>query len=76
LLVFHIHLEVTDQNDAAVCPEALLTPAEFARFHIALHDIHAVLLVEGDTRHLVAADHVVLANEPALTCIHMHEYSR
>ncbi len=48
LLVFHVDIKVADQDDAAVRADALLATAELAGLHVALHDVHAVLLVEGD----------------------------
>jgi hypothetical protein len=66
LLVLHVHVEVADQHDGAVGADALLATAELAGLHVALHDVDAVLLVEGDARDLVEADHVVLADQPAL----------
>ena len=43
-----------------------LPAAELAGLHVALHDVDAVLLVEGDAGDLVEADDVVLADQPAL----------
>ena len=76
LLVLHIHIEVTYQNDAAIGPNALLAAAEFAGLHVALHDVHAVLLVEGDAADLVEANHVVLADKPSLAVGIVHEHPR
>ena len=53
-------------HDAAVGADALLAAAELAGLHVALHDVDAVLLVEGDAGDLVEADHVVLADQAAL----------
>ncbi len=66
LLVLHIHVEVADHHDRPVGADALLAPAEFPGFHVPLHDVDAVLLVEGDAGHFVEADHVVLAYQPTL----------
>ena len=60
----------------AVGADALLAAAELAGLHVALHDVHAVLLVEGDAGHLVEADHVVLADQAALAGGHVHEHLR
>src|SRR5947207_513099 len=64
LLMLDIDLKVSDHHDAAVGTNTLLTTAEFARLHVALHDVHTVLLVEGHTGDLVKTDHVILAYEP------------
>ena len=48
LLVLHIHFEVANHDDAAIGANALLSAAELAGLHVSLHDIHAILLVEGD----------------------------
>ena len=66
LLLLDVDVEVADHHDAAVGPDVLLAAAELARRHVAFHDVHAVLLIEGDAGDLVEADHVVLANQPAL----------
>ena len=42
--------------------------------HVPLHDVHAVLLVEGDAGDLVEADHVVLADQSALARGVVHEH--
>ena len=61
LLVLDVDVEVADHDDAAVGADALRAAAELARLHVALHDVDAVLLVEGDAGDLVEADDVVLA---------------
>ena len=66
LLVLHVHIEVADHDDAAVGPDTLLAAAEFPRLHVPLHDVDAVLLIEGDARDLVEADHIVLAHQAPL----------
>ena len=42
--------------------------------HVALHDVHAVLLVEGNAGNFVEAHHVVLADQPALAVGVVHEH--
>ena len=74
LLVLHVHVEVAHHHDAAVGPDALLAPAELSRLHVPLHDVDAVLLVEGNAGHLVEADHVVEADQTALTGGVIHEH--
>src|SRR5262249_19301770 len=66
LLVGHVHLEVADHYNAAVCPDALLAAAELAGLHVPLHYVHAVLLVEGNAAHFIEANHVVLAHQATL----------
>ena len=66
LLVLHIHIEVADHDDRAIGPDAFLAPAEFAGLHVTLHDVEAILLIEGDTRNFIKADHIVEADQPAL----------
>src|SRR5262249_18943356 len=67
LLVLHIHLEVANHNNTAIGADTLLSAAKLAGFHISLHDIHTVLLVEGHARDFVKADYVILADQSALT---------
>ena len=62
LLLVHVDVEVADHYKTALGADVLLAAAELAKGHVALHDIHAVFLIEGDTRDLVKADNVVLAN--------------
>ena len=44
--------------------------------HVALHDVDAVLLIEGNAGDLVEADHVVLADQTALPAGVVHEHLR
>ena len=74
LLLLDIDVEVADHDDAAVGADVLLAAAELARRHVALHDVDAVLLVEGDAGHLVEADDVVLADQAALAGRVVHEH--
>ena len=67
LLVLNVHLEIADQNDAAIGTDVLLAATELARLHVSLHDVHPVLLVERYSRHLIEADDIVLAHKPTLT---------
>src|SRR4051794_6203557 len=67
LLVLYVDVEVANHHDAAIRANAFLPAAELPRLHVALHDVHAIFLVEGDPGDLVEADDVVLADEPALT---------
>jgi hypothetical protein len=63
LLALHIGVEVADHLDAAIGPDALPSTTELARLHVPLHDVDAVLVVEGDARHLVEAHDIVLGDE-------------
>jgi len=67
LLLLDIHVEIADHDDASFGPDILLAAAKLAGRHVAFHDVDAVLLVEGDARHFIEADHVVLTYETALT---------
>ena len=53
-----------------------LPAAELAGLHVALHDVHAVLLVEGDAGDFVEADDVVLADQAALAVGIVDEHAR
>jgi len=74
LLLFHVNVEVPEHHDAPVGTNVLLTTAELARRHVALHDVDAVLLIEGDAGDLVEADDIVLADETALPGRVIHEH--
>ena len=60
LLVLYVHIEVSYHHHRSLGGDKIFTPAELAGFHVALHDVDAVLLVEGDAGNLVEADDVVL----------------
>ena len=74
LLLLDIDVEVADHDDAAFSADLILAAAELARRHVALHDVHAVLLIEGDAGDLVEAHDVVLADEAALAGGVVHEH--
>src|SRR5690606_30194433 len=63
---FDINVQVSQHHDAAVCADVVFAPAKLPGGHVPLHDVDAVLLVEGDARHLVEAHHVVLAHQTTL----------
>ena len=63
LLMLDVYIEVTHHHDATVGADGLLPPAELACLHVPLHNVHAVLLVERDPRHLIETDDVILTNQ-------------
>ena len=69
-----VDVEVADHDDPAVGTDRLLAPAELTGLHVALEDVDAFLLVEGDARDLVEADHVVLGDQAAPSGVHVHEH--
>ena len=74
LLLLDIDVEVADHDDAAFGADVLLAAAELTRGHVALHDVDAVLLVEGDAGDFIEADDVVLAYQTALAVRIVHEH--
>jgi hypothetical protein len=74
LLLLDIHIEIADHHYPTVSPDVLLAAAELASGHVALHDIHAVLLIERDAGNLVETDDIVLAHETTLSCGVVHEH--
>ena len=52
----------------------ILATAKLAGSHVALHDVHAVLLIEGDPRYFIEAHHVVLAHQATLSSGVVHEH--
>src|SRR5580700_8413935 len=56
LLMLHVHVEVTNHDDTAIGTNAFLAAAEFTRFHVALHNVYAIFLVEGDAGDFIEAD--------------------
>src|SRR5262245_13642741 len=67
LLLLDVYIEIADHHHAAFGANVFFPATELPRCHIALHDIDAVLLVEGDARDLIKANDVILADESALT---------
>ena len=76
LLLLHVNFIVAHQHDRPVGPDVLLASAELPGCHVPLHDVHTVLLVEGDAGDLVEADDVVLGDEPALASCIVDEHLR
>ncbi|MCY1459264.1 hypothetical protein D9M71_767240 [compost metagenome] len=66
LLVFNIHIEVSDKHHGAIGSNAFLPTAELAGLHVALHDVDPFLSIEGDPADLIKANHIVLAHQAAL----------
>ena len=62
LLMLDIHIEVANHHDAAIGTYALFPSAELTGLHVPLHDVHAILLVKGDSRDFIEADHIILAD--------------
>src|ERR1035441_5986574 len=76
LLMLDIDVEIPDQHNAAIGPDAFLASAKFAGLHVAFHNVDTVLLVEGDARDLVETDNVILTNKAALPCCVIHKHPR
>src|SRR5437868_15104477 len=75
LLVLHVNLKVSDHDHAAVRANAFLSAAKLAGFHVPLHDVHAVLLVEGYAGNFIEADDIVLADQAALAARVIDEHA-
>ena len=75
LLVFDIDVKVTHEHQATVRAYAFAAPAELSRLHVALHDVDAILLIEGDAGDFVEADDIVLGNQAALSRCVVHEHA-
>src|SRR5258705_1126679 len=76
LLVFDIDIEVSNHHDATVSANALFPSAELSRLHVALHDIDAVFLIEGNAGDFIEADHIVLTDQTPLPIAVVHEHAR
>src|ERR1039458_201151 len=74
LLLLDVNIEIADHHDPAVCPDILFAAAELAGGHVALHNIDAVLLIEGDAGDLVKADDIVLAHQATLSRSVVHKH--
>ena len=48
LLVLDVDVEIAHQHDGPIRADALLATRELAALHVALHDVDAILLVEGN----------------------------
>jgi hypothetical protein len=75
LRLIEVHVEIADQDDAAFGPDGILAPRELARGHVAFHNVHPVLRIEGHAGDLIEANHVVLADETALPAGHVDEHA-
>ena len=55
----------------------MLSPAarKLSRLHVSFHDVDAVLLIEGNSRYLIKADDIVLADKAALPVGHVDEHA-
>ena len=76
LLLLDVNVEVADHGHAALRADALLATRELTGLHVALQDVHAVLLIEGDSGDLIETHHVVLAHEAALAVSVVDEHLR
>ena len=76
LLVLHVHVEVANHDDTPIGANAFLAAAELTRLHVALHDVHTIFLVEGDAGDFIEADHVILADQSALTVSIIDKHAR
>ena len=74
LLVRNVDVKVADQDHAPERANALLAAAELSGLHVALEDVHAILLVEVDPADLIEADDVVLRDEALLPRSHVDEH--
>src|SRR5690242_4378842 len=66
LLMLDVNVKVTQHDDTALGPDIVFAAAKLTGCHVALHDVDAISLIEGDTAHLVKTNNVVLANETTL----------
>ena len=64
--MLQIQIQVADHDDAALGADAVLAAGELAGLHVALEDVHTVLLVEGDAGDFIEAHQIVLTDQPAL----------
>ena len=69
-----VDLEVANHHDAALGPDRPAASAELSGLHVALEDVDAFLLVEGDTGYLIETDDVVLGDQPSAAGVHVHEH--
>ena len=66
LLMLHIHVEVTHQDNAAIGSDAFFASAKLPRLHVALHDVHAIFLVKRNPGNFIKAHHIVLTHQTSL----------
>src|SRR6266436_8279253 len=74
LLLIDINLKVADHHDPALSADIVFAAAKLAGRHVPLHNVDAVFLIEGNARHLVEADDIVLTHEAALPARHVDEH--
>jgi len=66
LLMLHVHVEVTHQDNAAIGSNAFFAPTKLPRLHITFHDVHTIFLVKGHPRDFIKAHHIVLTHQASL----------
>src|SRR4051812_3521417 len=70
LLLLDFNVQIANHDNTTLGTDVLFGAAELPRGHVSLHDVDAILLVEGNAGHLIEAHHVVLTDEATLaTCI-------
>ena len=74
MLVRDIHIEVANHHDASITTNAFHAPAELSGFHVALHYVDPVLLIERNSGNFVEADNIVLAYKTALPIAVVHKH--
>ena len=75
LLVFDINVKITHEHQATVRAYTFAAPAKLARLHVPLHDVDAILLIEGDAGDFIKADDIVLGNQAALPRCVVHKHA-
>ena len=76
LLILNVNVEISHHYDASNASYAFLSSAELPGFHIALHDVDAVSLIEGHARNLVETHYVVLSDQTPLASAVVDEHPR
>ncbi len=54
----HRLVEIPDKDHGGIGVDRVPSPGEGTGGHVVLHDLHAVLVLKGDPRHLVKGHHV------------------
>ena len=74
LLMLNINLEISNHYNAAKSTDALFATAKFPRLHVALHYVHAILLIKSHPRNLIKANNIVLAHQTLLAILIVDEH--
>ena len=67
-------MQLLQQSASSLGADVFLGAAKLSGGHVTLHDVHTVLLIEGDAGDFIEADDIVLAYQAALSVCVVHKH--